>query len=443
MVRMDRTAADFRGEIHSHILTQLAQRPHTFQSLLEKGNNCDPLFLLETLRDLQTSNEVHLSDNGNGNGWYCLANGEKTAHVQENTGPSKKILAFEGSGPSFSGHFRELLKSILSSLPEASPIYSQWWFSDSVYDRLIGLLRRLNRKGGPVGFIGSSTLGSLFSHFYRKPVHIFDVDRQLLQTMKNHCSKQAELIEHDVSNVSDKQFKARFQVVFVDPPWSSSLLRTFFVKSSTFVSTGGMLAISLPQRFTRPSVITERKELLKSASNLGLSLKIVLPNFTEYSVPLFEYIAYKKSGIHLEKPWRKGDLFIFTKIKESNKQPTDSPCKPAYWEQYSHNKFRLFLKRDSLFEDGLPKVEPLSGLEDFTYYCTSSRTPAWKSASLVSSRNHVAQAYGRTKLAECFARVFSKKPTVNSASSCSYDTAIKTFLYHILDAKSENVLESR
>ncbi len=134
------------------------------------------------------------------------------------------------------------------------------------------------------------------------------------------------------------------------------------------------------------------------AKSLGLSLKSTLPSFTEYSVPAFERNAYEHYGIHLKEPWRRGDLFLFTKNGDTKVDVNSLVQKIPEWNQYPHRKCRLFLKRDGLFEDGPPSVQPIPGLEDLTCKSTSSRMPSWKSASLVSTRNHIAHAHGRREL---------------------------------------------
>jgi predicted RNA methylase len=261
------------------------------------------------------------------------------------------------------------------------------------------LLFCLSKSQTSIAFLGAGTLGTLFSHFTTNPVSIFDIDEVLLKRIQNHSSKSVQAICFDVSKDIDKSFRNFFQLVFVDPPWSAPLLRTFLARSSTFVSLGGFLVISFPQTLTRPSIPLERNKLMKLARSLGLALKAVLPSFTEYSVPLFEQNAYKHYGINLKNAWRRGDLLIFSKTNNSSIKDVSHLIKNTpEWNQYQHKNHRLFLKRDGFFEDGIPSVKLIQGLGGLTYISTSSRLAFWKSASLVSTRNCIAQAYGRKKL---------------------------------------------
>ena len=303
---------------------------------------------------------------------------------------------------------RSIARQIRESLPEASPAYSQWWFSEPTYLRLLDLLVNLSRPKAACGFLGAPTLGASFSEFATGPIHILDIDEIVLRTIRPYCSRLTIASRYDASDDIDKSLKDKFQLVIADPPWARSMLSTFLLRSATLLAQGGTLAISLPQLFTRPTVESERVMLLSLASSLGLSLSSVLKSFTEYSIPLFEYCAYRQHGITLKKPWRKGDMFIFTKTRPNSVNLANVGDSGRSWDQYCHNKCRLFLRRDASCEDGPPGVEPIPGLEDLGYASTSSRTGPWKSASLVSTRNQLAQAFGRRRLSIVLRRVLDK-----------------------------------
>lgn len=403
----------FRERVRKHVLNLLHNRSITFQELLKRSLNCDPAVLMETLQNLEDSKHVSNIQSQRHFIKYYL--------TRSDTHQSRPPSSCEENSPRFfpnipivstrTQHLKRILEEMLHDLPEPSPVYSQWWFSKSVYITLIKFLLALSKPytaKTPIAFLGSPTLGALFSHCSTNHVHIFDVDEVTLEKVSQHCSKSTRMIHYNASHELDSSFKSTFHLVLADPPWSSSLLRTFLIRSSTLLSTGGTLAISFPQIFTRPTISSERKKLKKLASQLGLSLKSIFLNFPEYSVPLFEHNAYKHHGITLKKPWRKGDLFVYTKTHDSPLDLTRLIEKTPEWNQYCYRKSRLFLKRDGLFEDASPSVEPIPGLEDLTYKSTTSRMVPWKSASLISTRNRIAHAYGRKKLSALLRRAFEE-----------------------------------
>ncbi len=391
----------FRERVRTRVFKVLWDAPAiTFEHILKRSLNCDPSFLLDVLHELQDDDFISSTEDRESPVRYSLKERDhypRPKATRFRRSATKPSLGISSNSPQ-TEHLRELLQKMLDSFPEEAPVYSQWWFSETIYENLIKLVLHLSKPRAPLAFLGSGTLGALLSHFSTNPVNIFDVDEVLLERISCYCSESTQTIRYDVSNEPGRSFKETFQLVFVDPPWSSSMLRTFLVRSSTFVSVRGTLAISFPPVLTRPSAESERKELLNFAKSLGLSLKLTLPSFTEYSVPAFERNAYEHCGIHLKEPWRRGDLFIFTKTHRSSPDIMHSIEKMSEWSQYELRKCRLFIKRDGLFEDGLPSVQPIPGVEDLMHKSASTRMASWKSASLVSTRNHIAHAYGRREL---------------------------------------------
>jgi len=407
----DRQNKHFRERVRTRVCEVLwGAPPVTLEHILKRSLNCDPVFLLDVLHELQDDDFISSTEDGESPVRYSLKERDhypcpKSTHFCRTA--TKPSLGISSNSPQ-TEYLRELLQEMLDSFMEEAPVYSQWWFSESIYENIIKLVLHLSKPHTPLAFLGSGTLGALLSHFSTNPVNIFDVDGILLERISRYCSKSTQTIHYDVSNEPSSSFKEKFQLVFVDPPWSSSMLRTFLVRSSTFVSVRGTLAISFPPVLTRPSAESERKELLNLAKSLGLSLKLTLPSFTEYSVPAFEQNAYEHCGIHLQEPWRRGDLFIFTKTHHSSLDIMPLIEKTPEWSQYNHGKCRLFLKRDGLFEDGPPSVQPIPGVEDLMHKSASTRMASWKSASLVSTRNHIAHAYGRRELSALFETTFGQ-----------------------------------
>jgi hypothetical protein len=401
----------FRERVRTRVFEVLSDDPDiTFEHILRRSLNCDPAFLLNMLYEMQDDDYICCAEDRDSPVRYSLKErGHDPRPRATHSGRSATKPSLGSSSNSLQTEYlRELLQEMLDSFPEEAPVYSQWWFSESIYENLINLVLQLSESRTPLAFLGSGTLGAVLSHFCTNPVNIFDVDGVVLDRISRYCSGAGQTIRYDVSSEPDRSFNGAFQVVFVDPPWSSSMLRTFLVRSSTFVSGGGSLAISFPPILTRPSVEEERKELLKLAKNLGLSLKLTLPGFTEYSVPAFERNAYGHCGIQLEDPWRRGDLFIFTKTGHSSLDISHLIDKTCEWSQYEYRKCRLFMKRDGLFEDGPPSVHPIPGVDDLVYKSASTRMSFWKSASLISTRNRIACAHGRRELSALLQTAFGQ-----------------------------------
>jgi hypothetical protein len=408
---MSQIPSRFRERVKGYVLELLNHEPLTWEQLLSRCLNCDPSVLMNVCHELEESNCVSKTHDG-GSTVYFRSTPEKKNlgrnSFLEGKASGSATLRNRISKSELERHVKLIAKQIHESLPEASPVYFQWWFSESTYLSLVEFLLNLSRPKTTSAFLGAPTLGASFSEFSTGPVHILDIDEVILNAIRPYCSKLMVASRYDASDDIDKSLRGSFQLVFADPPWARSMLSTFLMRGAALLAQGGTLAISFPQLFTRPTAESERSVFLRLASSLGLSLNYVLKSFTQYSIPLFEYYAYRNHGIILKEPWRRGDVFIFTKTRPIPLHVENVGDKSGTWDQYFHNKCRLFLKRDACHEDGSPGVEPVPGLINLGYASTSSRTRPWKSASLVSTRNQLARAYGRRKLSIVLNRVLKE-----------------------------------
>jgi len=425
---------DFKKTVRHHVVFLLGQESLCFHQILKKSHNCDPAFLGKVLKGLESDGEV-------------VSIGEVKPFsyaLRKNLVNRKSDLCTRSNLNAPTNHglgkARSYLLHILESLPEPTPVYSQWWFAENVYYKLVRFISdRVKASHDKLAFLGSTTLGTLLSNHVNNPVHIFDIDSFLMGRLKNCSSMYAEYFHYDANNELESQFKNKYNFLFVDPPWSSTLLRTFLIRSSHFLSQDGTVAISFPPKFTRPGINAERENLLRFAEQAGLKLEQVLPNFTEYSVPPFEENAYELHEISLNEPWRTGDLFLFKKIATNGRcsRLLANVATKSEWTQFCFGTSRVFLKRDGQFEEGPPNVEPISGLEGFVCNSTSSRLSLWKKASIVSTKNCVAHATGRKTLSDHLALI-SKPRFEETPAYCDESLrAIKNYLTLLLHPQKE------
>ncbi len=130
----------------------------------------------------------------------------------------------------------------------------------------------------------------------------------------------------------------------------------FLMRASFLLNYGGKVAISFPQSLTRSTIPQEIKHFLHLAQRVGLTLLQIDRNATQYSVPPFEQIAYKRIGLHISSPWRQGDLLLFQKTAPYQDIPDMVARANPRWQQFPYDKFRLFLKRDGRSEIGRPSI---------------------------------------------------------------------------------------
>jgi hypothetical protein len=418
----------FQAMVIRHLLGVLGEHGRSFLAILTESQNCDPAFLLSVLREMEARKLISVNGEGSDREYRLAPRIGTPIHIcrrllgptwfEDEENPRRVILD--------SGYFRDLVNAVSNSLPEPGLVYSQWWFSEPTYRRLTGLMLHMMRKRGRVAFLGASTLGAVFSQCGDSPTTIIDVDEVLLKRVRNTVGESTELVCRDIADPLDSYLQGKFDIVFADPPWSSSILKTFFVRSSEMLAAGGTLVISFPPMLTRPSIRTERTRLLRIAEQLGLSFTTELRGFTEYRVPSFEYRAYEKYGIDLDRPWRQGDVLIFRRCAKAT-VPADISAEPCgRWDQYDYGAVRLFLKQNGADGDGPARIAPVSGSSNFAYSSTSSRTQLWKYARLVSTRNQVADVSGAKQLASILQRLAVGTSRLYNDPGCFRDALPET-----------------
>lgn len=402
----------FHDRLRKHLVDVLEHGSLTFTDLLKSSRGCDPSVLELVVGELAADGIACQSQRGDAE--------TPVWGLRESSHRPRDRRAFSHSPFNLAAPFskgkdrraQEVIQSVLGSLPEPTPAYFQWWFTEQTCGRLLRFGLGLSGTCRPTAFLGCSSLGAIFSHF-AIDVTILDIDKVLLDRLSGLCSDGAALTPYDALCPPDRAALGAFQTVFVDPPWSASMLPVFLTRGASLLREGGKLMISCPQTFTRPTIADERRQFLSLARDLGLALLTSIDSATEYQVPPFEYHAYQEVGTSLTTPWRRGDLFVFVKTASSSEPSCPVPQEtPSHWDQFSFLSTRVFLRRDGEQERGKPRIMPLSNARNSRYTSTSSRSPLWSSASLVTSRNCIARAFGRAALSDILGVLAMRWPTV-------------------------------
>jgi hypothetical protein len=417
------TEEAFRKRVWRHVRQIVSGGHWTFHSVLESSLNCDPAVLKDVLAEHSRNEHVpgdHPVSAFHRN--FGASNGEVSPwnrNAAERVGSTSNDDA-TGLGKELASALRQLT----TVLPEPTPLYSQWWFSFRTYPRLLSLLRRREGDRWRVAFLGAPTLGAIFSQVSRCDTTILDIDTAVLEQLPSHCSPNTATVQYDARTRPGPGLRGQFHVLFVDPPWGREILRRFLVNASELTCDGGTVAVTFPQLLTRPGMVEERKDLLELANHVGFRVVRMLSGATEYQVPKFERAAYGAIGLSMERPWRRGDLFIFRKTLAPQIEPDRTGPSAtvaglgrahAPWEQFVCGRQRLFLRRNGSDGSIAPRIHPIDGAPDFVCVSTSSRCDAMKRASLVSTRNGVASTEGEAELSRLLPDMLAK---INARYHC-------------------------
>ncbi len=215
MAQQDKT---FRRSIVRHVLSLLDEGLGTFEEILRESLNCDPAVLLDILNEIEDLNLVSTFQEGGSVKRYLLERGEGFCSSDtHNRAKSEEGFRCRGTERrDMLGDLEGRVKALVSCLPEASPVYSQWWFSPKVYERLLKFMFSLSDESRPSAFLGCSTLGAIISQYSESRVAILDVDTVLLGCIRSHCARSAELIPYDVSDGLEEPLRGAFGSVVVD-----------------------------------------------------------------------------------------------------------------------------------------------------------------------------------------------------------------------------------
>jgi hypothetical protein len=162
-------------------------------------------------------------------------------------------------------------------------------------------------------------------------------------------------------------------VVVADPPWYEEAIRVFLSAAALLCSPGGAVLISLPPIGTRPGIAAEWARVRAWAQHVGLELirreRGVLP----YITPPFERSALQMAGVRIsERPWRRGDLAIFTRRLAAAPPPPVFAHGEEIWEEVTVGGVRIRL-RPTVAGSVDPRLIPL--VADHVLPSVSRRDP--------------------------------------------------------------------
>lgn len=399
----------FLQYIQQEIIVILKKRPLTLFQLLKKLDNCDPLVANKAVENLKALKLVKF--NNRSKEYYCKSFLAPT--FPENRidifSKFKNKLDLTSSLPNIH-HCVSLVKNIKGCLPEASPAFFQWWFSDSTYSLLSNAILSRTNCRSRLAFIGAPTLGAYLSKLCKNSISIFDIDKYVLEAMRNHGNKNADFIQYDVFNEIGISFKNKFHLVYLDPPWYLEPMLLFLKRALEICKNGSYIFISLPPLNTRATALSERNKILEFVTHSGLEVISYWPSKIEYEIPKFERNTYAHSGITLDFPWRKGDLLLLKKSRHrKSRDPTLMLSRQESWEEVDIGKCRFFFRDKSDYGNANPAILKLPNYHNFYLKSTSLRESGRRKANMISSRNHGALVRGGKILYEIFETLSSRK----------------------------------
>jgi hypothetical protein len=176
-------------------------------------------------------------------------------------------------------------------------------------------------------------------------------------------------------------------VVILDPPWYLDFVRPMLAAAAGACHLSGFVLASLPPEGAQMSAINDREKVVRFATRLGLKLIAEHALILEYDTPFFEANALAVAGIRVPQAWRRGDLVIFEKVRETNRPISTASIRKERWSEVSIGRTRLFVRRDKARLPGSQGLIPI--VPGDILPTVSRRDPRRRDAEIWTSGNRV------------------------------------------------------
>jgi SAM-dependent methyltransferase len=261
--------------------------------------------------------------------------------------------------------------------PELHILDNEWYFSATSAWRTAQLIIQ---SGPNVLCIGTPTVADHIARLGLKPL-LVDSAPYLRQRFG-----RLSLSDLEVGRIEDVLHIPRsFDAAVLDPPWYLTTMRRWLAIASRSVRPGGHIAISLFRGLTRPAAKAERQEILDFARTIGDIA--VLPAWFEYDTPLFEQRALAALIPDIPRFWRRSDMLLITKRRQSALLVPDEPQEDQ-WKSFLIGTQVIKLRSRATARRGRA-IRPVPGVTDWVLDSVSARDPRRSAVGLWTSRNRV------------------------------------------------------
>jgi hypothetical protein len=370
---------------HKNVILRACSQPRTFEYISKNGSGLDPIQISAILEELKAEGKVEKKDS-----MWVISDQKKppTLLLQEKDPQTylKKHM----------GHF-EFLK-----VPH--PLDFEWRNSKHSLNFLTDQMLRLSAPTDSVLILGMPTLfANICERDVSQSITLVERNRPIIQGLNKFVNHKSRIHDADIFKIDPNKL-GMFQFVLMDPPWYSEHFYQFIWLAGRCLQVGGTLAISIPPINTRPDIDQERLSWFTFCQQQGLCLEGLLPNKLEYTMPFFEFNAFRSGGIESILPfWRKGDFAVFKKIKDQHTERKSYEEKASGWVEKEIDDIRIRVK-PSLSDKG----------EQFTFESivkgdilptVSSRDPRRDQANVWTSGNRIFKVSNPTLFLSCLGKL--------------------------------------
>ena len=368
----------FERDVHNWIIRAIQRGVSSFEELVGSLPGVYPAVVLEALQSLSQCSRFD--------------------------GPNLRRLALEATTTIIRAP-----ETAAKQLPAPHPLDFSWWFDSATTHKLCDLALSLVRNDDSIILLGTPRLFVELSAL-SPPRNLMLVDSDPLIAARLESGHACQAVQTcDVTR--DPLPQCRGRLVIADPPWYEDEICSFLWSASFLVNVGGTIVVTLPELGTRPRILTERKRILKWATQLGLELRNLEEAALAYLSSPFEINALAAYGVrNVPLNWRRGAFAIFKKTQPTS---TPRPCRARaeLWEEEIIGDVRIRVRNAERKAWGNPLLQPL--VTGDILPSVSRRDPRRDFVDVWTSGNRVFQCAGGFVLLQ----ILAAKAVGNSAMS--------------------------
>lgn len=327
-------------------ILRLCLQPRSFEYISKNLHGLDPIEAIRILKDMEDKDELSYVDNL----WTFKDNSQVSLGLFNVLEPTKSYLQ------KYMGYF-DFLKT-------PHPLDFEWRNSFFSLKNLLNKLTSLINPDDKLLFLGMPTLfATAILNDIPNSISLIERNSPIIEGLKriNTDPKRFKIVEDNIFTISPNLL-SEYYCVMMDPPWYTEHFFQFMWLAAKSVAVGGIIAISLPPVNTRPDIMDERLDWFSFCNNLGLCIETIEPQQLHYSMPFFEFNAFRAAGIDQILPfWRKGDLAIFRKIKDVVVDRPTHKTIESKWLEREYKSSRIRIKVEDTKQEKIEDIiiEPL------------------------------------------------------------------------------------
>lgn len=400
------------------MMLRICSQPRTFEFISKNSAGLDPIQITQVLAELQSEGKLEKRDS-----MWTIPDDKKPL-----------TLAFADKDPQnylkkYMGHF-EFLK-----VPH--PLDFEWRNSKHSLNYLTDQMLKLTSPNDAVLILGMPTLfANIYERDVTQSITLVERNKPIISGLKKFVNHKAKIHDADIFKIEPAKL-GTYQFVLMDPPWYSEHFYQFIWLAARCLEVGGTLAISIPPLNTRPDTDLERLAWFQFCQQQGLCLENLYANHLEYTMPFFEFNAFRAAGIENILPfWRKGDFAVFKKIKEQHTERKQYDEKASGWIEKEIDTVRVRIKPGNNDKGTAFSYE--SVIKGDILPTVSSRDPRREEANVWTSGNRIFKVSNPSLFLTCIEKLKGHNKLESNEKS------VKEFLDMVTDLEKneyKNYLE--